>query len=214
MENIFDAILFAVLVAAGGLGLSSWLMLFGIDKSAPAEVKQRSVFEYGFFGYDSSNLVLSASRTSKTVPGGHLVVGTQAGVIQRANWGMYQAKIIDLQSSGSSIGSLSLWQEDFGPGESAQYLALSGTEGLVLGSSGGQYGQIQLQHNDDVTHTILMDASGGEFKTKFASSNEGVWFDQLLLDGTNERIEVSGSFVFACRCINQMTFSGIYWDLI
>lgn len=50
MENIFDAILFAVLVAAGGLGLSSWLMLFGIEKSAPAEVKQRSIFEYGFFG--------------------------------------------------------------------------------------------------------------------------------------------------------------------
>ncbi|MDV6315479.1 hypothetical protein [Idiomarina sp. HP20-50] len=50
MENIFDAILFAVLIAAGGLGLSSWLMLFGIDKSQPAEVKQRSVFEYGFFG--------------------------------------------------------------------------------------------------------------------------------------------------------------------
>jgi hypothetical protein len=26
MENILDALLFAVLVAAGGLGLSSWLM--------------------------------------------------------------------------------------------------------------------------------------------------------------------------------------------
>lgn len=50
MENIFDAILFAVLVAAGGLGLSAWLMLFAIDKSEPAEVKQRSVFENGFFG--------------------------------------------------------------------------------------------------------------------------------------------------------------------
>lgn len=50
MENIFDAILFAVLVATGCLGLASWLMLFAIDKSEPAEVKQRSVFEYGFFG--------------------------------------------------------------------------------------------------------------------------------------------------------------------
>ncbi|RUO68895.1 hypothetical protein [Idiomarina ramblicola] len=50
MENIFDAILFAVLIAAGGLGLSSWLMLFAINKSEPAEVKQRSVFENVFFG--------------------------------------------------------------------------------------------------------------------------------------------------------------------
>ena len=50
MENIFDAILFAVLIAAGGLGLSSWLMLFAIDKSDPAEIKQRSVFENAFFG--------------------------------------------------------------------------------------------------------------------------------------------------------------------
>jgi hypothetical protein len=50
MENIFDAILFAVLVATGCLGVTSWLMLFAIDKSEPAEVKQRSVFEYGFFG--------------------------------------------------------------------------------------------------------------------------------------------------------------------
>ena len=48
MENIFDAILFAVLIAAGGLGLTSWLMLFAIDKSEPAEVKQRAVFENGF----------------------------------------------------------------------------------------------------------------------------------------------------------------------
>jgi len=50
MENIFDAILFAVLIAAGGLGLSSWLMLLAIDKSEPAEVKQRSFFESVFFG--------------------------------------------------------------------------------------------------------------------------------------------------------------------
>ncbi|MCP1339751.1 hypothetical protein NJR55_09105 [Idiomarina sp. M1R2S28] len=58
MENIFDAILFAVLVAAGGLGLTSWLMLFAIDKSEPAEVKQRAVFENGFFGLAGIVVVL------------------------------------------------------------------------------------------------------------------------------------------------------------
>lgn len=58
MENIFDAILFAVLIAAGGLGLTSWLMLFAIDKSEPAEIKQRAVFENVFFGLAGIIIVL------------------------------------------------------------------------------------------------------------------------------------------------------------
>ena len=50
MENIFDALLFAVLVAAGGLGLSSWLMFFIPADTDDREVIQRQRFENIFFG--------------------------------------------------------------------------------------------------------------------------------------------------------------------
>lgn len=50
MENIFDALLFAVLVAAGGLGLSSLLMFFIPDADADREARQRQGFENLFFG--------------------------------------------------------------------------------------------------------------------------------------------------------------------
>lgn len=50
MENIFDALLFAVLVAAGGLGVSSLLMFFIPSDAEDKEVRQRQGFEYTFFG--------------------------------------------------------------------------------------------------------------------------------------------------------------------
>jgi hypothetical protein len=50
MENIFDALLFAVLVAAGGLGLSSWLMFFIPADTDDRQTVQRQRFENIFFG--------------------------------------------------------------------------------------------------------------------------------------------------------------------
>ena len=50
MENILDALLFAVLVAAGGLGLSSWLMFFIPADVNDREALQRQRFENIFFG--------------------------------------------------------------------------------------------------------------------------------------------------------------------
>ena len=50
MENILDALLFAVLVAAGGLGLSSWLMFFIPTDADDRETIQRQRFENVFFG--------------------------------------------------------------------------------------------------------------------------------------------------------------------
>lgn len=50
MENIFDALLFAVLVAAGGLGLSSWLMFFISADTDDRQAVQRQRFENIFFG--------------------------------------------------------------------------------------------------------------------------------------------------------------------
>lgn len=50
MENILDALLFAVLVAAGGLGLSSFLMFFSSSAKAEKEVVQQQRFENVFFG--------------------------------------------------------------------------------------------------------------------------------------------------------------------
>ena len=50
MENILDALLFAVLVAAGGLGLSSWLMFFIPADVNDREAVQRQRFENIFFG--------------------------------------------------------------------------------------------------------------------------------------------------------------------
>lgn len=50
MENIVDALLFAVLVAAGGLGLSSWLMFFIPANTDDRQAVQRQGFENLFFG--------------------------------------------------------------------------------------------------------------------------------------------------------------------
>lgn len=50
MENIFDAVLFAVLIAAGGLGVTSLLMMFAPADSDESEVVQRHYFESLFFG--------------------------------------------------------------------------------------------------------------------------------------------------------------------
>lgn len=50
MQNIFDALLFAVLVAAGGLGLSSLLMLFIPADTDDQQAVQRQRFENIFFG--------------------------------------------------------------------------------------------------------------------------------------------------------------------
>ncbi|WP_404402355.1 hypothetical protein LG288_04230 [Idiomarina seosinensis] len=58
MENIFDALLFAVLVAAGGLGLSSFLMLFSSTTATEKEAVQRQRFESVFFGVAGLVVVL------------------------------------------------------------------------------------------------------------------------------------------------------------
>ncbi|MAF74430.1 hypothetical protein [uncultured Idiomarina sp.] len=50
MENILDAILFAVLVASGGLGLTSLAMFFLAAPTDDSEVRQRQRFEFTFFG--------------------------------------------------------------------------------------------------------------------------------------------------------------------
>ncbi|MGM0524898.1 hypothetical protein [Idiomarina seosinensis] len=49
MENILDALLFAVLVAAGGLGLTNLLMFFIPSGAEDKEVIQRQRFENVFF---------------------------------------------------------------------------------------------------------------------------------------------------------------------
>lgn len=50
MENIFAAILFAVLTAAGTLGVSSIGMFIFHRNPNDRDEEQRERFEYGFFG--------------------------------------------------------------------------------------------------------------------------------------------------------------------
>ncbi|MDN7123346.1 hypothetical protein [Pseudidiomarina terrestris] len=50
MENIIAAILFAVLTAAGTLGVSSIGMFIFHRNADDRDAEQRARFEYGFFG--------------------------------------------------------------------------------------------------------------------------------------------------------------------